>query len=174
MFEVLFFRLIVKQMSVYSNSYYPELIGVSRIVIKSNDENVAEFYVCKMHCDQIEPRIFEKLEAQQWESTDVVEIQLDDVPCYVDFFKLLKDGVCRISLEKSGKFIKTCEYFGAKKLANTVKVYFGRESVPTGNISKYSFMKNKEFSEFMEIVRNYFQSHGYKLALKTFIEIIHC
>lgn len=113
-------------------SYYPNLIGVSRIAIKSNDDIEAEFYVCKRLCDEYEPRIFEKLEAQQWESTDLIEILVRDVPCYHDFFKLLKDGTCQISLEKSGNFQKTCEYFGAKILANNVKVHFGRASVNAG------------------------------------------
>lgn len=119
--------------------YYPELIGVSKIKIKSDGDTEAEYYVCKRHCDAIEPRIFEKLEAQQWESTDLIEIELRDVPCYHDFFKLLKEGTCQIRLEKSGKFQQTCDYFGASILANNVKIYFGRESVPPGNISRLYF-----------------------------------
>ena len=114
-------------------SYYPELIGVSRIIVKSKGEIEAEFYVCKRLCDDIEPRIFEVLESKQWESTDIIEIQSRDAPCYLDFFKLLKDGTCRISLEKSGEFQKTCDYFGASTLAQNVKSYFGGESIPTGN-----------------------------------------
>ena len=114
-------------------SYHPELIGVSRIQIKSKDETEAKYYVCKRLCDDYEPEIFKTLERQQWESTDIIEIQLSDVPSYKEFFKLLKDGTCQIGLEKSRKFQQTCEYFGACNLANRVKAHFGRESIPTGN-----------------------------------------
>ena len=121
------------------SSYHPELIGVSRIQITSKYEIEAEYYVCKRMCDDYEPKIFEKLERQQWESTDIIEIKLRDVPCYRDFFKLLKDGSCTITLEKSGKFQKTCEYFGAINLANNVKAHFGGESIEhTGNNLNYS------------------------------------
>ena len=121
------------------SSYHPELIGVSRIQIKSKDEIEANYYVCKKLCDSYEPKIFEKLESHQWESTDIIEIKLRDVPCYRDFFKLLKDGTCQISLEKSRKFQKTCEYFGARNLASNVKAHFGEESNEhTGNNLNYS------------------------------------
>ena len=121
------------------SSYHPELIGVSRIQIKSKHEIEAEYYVCKRLCDDYEPKIFEKLESQQWESTDVIEINFRHVPCHRDFFKLLKDGTCQISLEKSRKFQETCEYFGAINLANNVKAHFGGESIipHTGNNLNY-------------------------------------
>ena len=119
------------------SSYHPELIGVSKIQIKSKTGTEAEYYVCKRLCDVYEPKIFEKLESQQWESTDIIEVKLEDVPLHRDFFKLLRDGTCTISLEKSRKFQKTCEYFGACNLANNVKAHFGRESIPTGNNLNY-------------------------------------
>ena len=122
----------MSEYSVSTVSYHPELIGVSKIDIKSQGEIEAQYFVSKMHCDQFEPRIFEKLESLQWESTDLIEIELEDVPCYIDFFKLLREGVCQITLEKSGKFIKTCEYFGATQLAKNVRVYFGRELLRKG------------------------------------------
>ena len=119
------------------SSYHPELIGVSRIQIKSKGETEAEYYVCKRLCDVYEPEIFKKLERQQWESTDIIEIDLGDVPAYVDFFKLLRDGMCTISLEKSRKFQLTCDFFGAKNLADKVKAHFGRESIPKGKTLNY-------------------------------------
>ena len=122
------------------SSYHPELIGVSRIQIKSKHEIEAEYYVCKRLCDDYEPKIFEKLESQQWESTDVIEINFRHVPCHRDFFKLLRDGTCQISLEKSRKFQETCEYFGATNLANNVKAHFGGKSIKTGNNLNYSII----------------------------------
>ena len=139
-----------QKMSEYSAprvSNRTQLIGGSgdvieidiQIDIKSQGEIEAQYFVSKMHCDQFEPRIFEKLESLQLESTDVLEIDLDDVPCYIDFFKLLKEGMRPITLEKSGDFLKTCEYFGATQLANNVKNYFGQivppNEGPKGNIS---------------------------------------
>ena len=124
-----------QKMSEYSaptTSYYSELIGVSIIDIKSKGDVEAQYFVSKMHCDQFEPRMFETLESNQWESTDLIEIELEDVPCYIEFFKLLREGTCQITLAKSGQFIKTCEYFGATQLAKNVRVYFGRELLRKG------------------------------------------